>query len=81
MKKKKARKREGFFLDFLFEVGGSSFFCCLDVYTNYLYKGKKTAESFRQSLHINLYKAPSLACSQLLAIAVQANDIFLYLCL
>lgn len=41
MKKKKARKREGFFLDFLFEVGGELFFCCLDVYTNYLYKGKK----------------------------------------
>lgn len=24
MKKKKARKREGFFLDFLFEVGGGA---------------------------------------------------------
>lgn len=81
MKKKKQESVRGFSWIFFSKLVGSSFFCCLDVYTNYLYKGKKTAESFRQSLHINLYKAPSLACSQLLAIAVQANDIFLYLCL
>nr|WGD57119.1 hypothetical protein P5626_12670 [Bacillus subtilis] len=41
MKKKKARKHEGFLWIFFSKLVGSSFFCCLDVYTNYLYKGKK----------------------------------------